>query len=695
MNTLIRRTLLCSVLAVASTFGCGKNEGGVAAIDNVAPGVENARRALRNNWPQLLEERQSQALHAAPLHHYFTMKTPTFGLIHRDALKVFYQQNGWAPLFVDDKGEPNFRARAFASIADDAQRHGLSPAKYLRPRIAEIVARQRELRHALDTLPALRLADEDWARIDAMVAEPEIKNLERPLSTLMDRLLGTPEHPADSELARAWANRILLERAYRGGNAELELNLADAWLDWNFDMSDAWVGKYDFKADKEPELAQRLRQEQLVASMGALAVATSAEAIQDYARTKIPKHPQYERLLEARARYQTIVEQGGWESISPVSLARGSSGKAVQALKTRLQLEGYYDGEITDRFDPALESAVKLYQNTHQLEASGRTSQDFWTSINTSAADRLAQIEVSIQRWRESNINHKGTYIFVNIPDFYAELWKDGALERRWKIVVGNTQRQCRGGKRIYVNATPIQSAMMSFVVINPTWTVPPRITNEEILPALLKNPNYLEEHNYERIVTDNGVTVIRQRPGPNNALGAVKFMFPNEHDTYMHDTPRKQFFDPIYRAYSHGCMRVENPMGLLEHLLTLDGQWDAANIQRIRATNREYRMNLRTAIPVHSEYFVVRVDDDGHTHFLSDLYRHDRERIDPRFVREESCSPPPSTASALRLNADGTLMMRDESGQFVSAHAAPEAPAAPADGAATAPVGLPPDMGP
>lgn len=695
--------LICSVLTLSGAYACGGNKE-VTTADDVAPGVDNARRALRNSWPRLLAERESQKTHANPLQRYFTMERPSFGLIHADALRTFYTQNGWTPVFTEN-GLPNFRARAVLEVAADADRHGLQSGKYLRPRIQELITRQGELRHALASLPQLSLGDSEWAAVDALLESPEMVALERPLPQLLDRMLSeSPSNSPTPDLARAWQDRIQLIRAIAGGDIELELAIADAWLDWAWDMSDAYVGKYDFRADKEAELAQKLRQEQLVASMAAVAVATDAQSVRDFANSKAPKHPQYERLLASRARYQEIVRNGGWEEIAPVSLARGSSGKAVAALKTRLQIEGYYEGEIDERFDNALEAAVKRYQSTHQMEDTGRSNADFWNSLNTSAEDRLAQIELSVQRWRESNISHKGTYIFINIPDFYSELWKDGELERRWKIVVGNTRRECRNGRRIYSNATPVQSANMSFVVLNPTWTVPPRITNEEILPALLENPNYLEENNYERIVADNGFTMIRQMPGPNNALGAVKFMFPNEHDTYMHDTPRKQFFTPIYRAYSHGCMRAEDPMGLLENILTLDGQWDANNIRRIRETNREYRMNLRTPIPVHSEYFVVRVDDEGHTHFLSDLYRLDRERLDPRFVREEPCTVTPRPGSNLRLSADGDLMIRDTTtGELVAAHQAEEpAPTGNVigdsgsdDAPVLVPAGLPADMGP
>ena len=677
MRLQLPSAILCSLLAIPLAIACNGNSREISAADDVPPGVENTRRALRSSWPNLLQERENQRIVQRPIERYFNLQNPTFGLVHESALKTFYQQNGWEPVFTTN-GTPNFRAKAALEVMQTADEHGLLTTKYLRPRIAELIQRQQELRHALQELPNLNLSQQDWDQVDALLNNHDIQALDRPIHAVLDALLSKNNAPTP-DLAQAWNDRLTIRRAIAGGDAELELILADAWLDWTWDMSDAWVTKYDFNAPKDQELANRLREEQLVASMGAIAVTTTAEAAENFAQTKIPRHPQYQRLLQSLQKYRDIVDTGGWETIPAVSLARGSSGRQVAALKTRLQREGFYQGPIDERFDDALQEAVRKYQSTHQLEVTGRSSAAFWSSLNTSAEDRLAQVQLSIQRWRESAITHNGTYVFINVPDFHAELWKDGELLRRWKIVVGNTQRMCRSGRRAYVNATPMQSANMSFVVLNPTWTVPPRITTEEILPALLENPNYLEENGYERIVADNGFTMLRQVPGPNNALGAVKFMFPNEHDTYMHDTPRKQFFEPIYRAYSHGCMRVEDPMGLLEQILTLDGQWDAANIRRIRETNREHRINLNTPIPVHTEYFVVRVDDDGYTHFLSDLYRLDRERLDPRFVREESCEPPARTAvSTLRINADGELLVRDEvTGELVNAREALDVPGA------------------
>lgn len=694
------RAFLCAVLLLGAPIGCKRDAPiqGVAA-DDVAPGIGNARRALRSNWEQLLIDQQTKRVHPRPLERYFELDTPPAGVTHYEALKRFYKEHQWAPIFVGAQGQPNFRANALVQQARQAESHALPPEKYIRPQLAQQILRQAELRHAFEQAPLPQLSENDWLLVEQLLDEPAVQQLEKPLPLVLNRLLGEDGHAsALPELKEAWNERLKLKRAISGGDALLELALADAWLDWAYDMRDGYWEKVDGKANREDQ--ERIRQNALLASMRSMAEATDRAAADALVQSKIPKFQQYERLREQRRRYQQVVADGGWPEVRAVSLARGSSGAVVEDLKKRLQAEGFFEGTVDQRFDRELEDAVKAYQVTHQMEDSGRSSAAFWASLNVSAQDRLNQIELTMQRWRESRIGDDPYYVLINIPDFHAELWRDGVMERRMKIVVGNTQRECRNGKLVYVNATPIQTATMDHVVLNPYWNVPQRIVNEEILPAFLENPNYFEERGYEQVTAANGAIMVRQVPGPTNALGMVKFMFPNEHDTYMHDTPRKVFFNSPTRAFSHGCMRVQDPLDLLEHILVNDENWDQNSINRIFASGREYRMNLKKPIPVHSEYYVVRVDDEGRVHFMADLYRHDRERLDMRFVREETCTPkqrPPT----LRLNADGEVLHRNEAGELVNAREV-EAPTHPFGisgdlpmAPAGLPAGLPADMGP
>lgn len=690
-------------LTLTACVGCNDRGDDNVAVEDVAPGIQNARRALQKNWDQLLADLQKNQVHPQPIAHFFTMKKPGAGLVHREALQSFYASNGATPIFTDASGLPNFRARALIEQASDAERHALRPEKYIRPTLPRQIRLHAELQYAWSQIRTPKLSDEDWVVINALLDDPEIRALERPLPTILSRLLGQDGNEAAlPELAEAWEDRITLKRARDGSAALLELSLADAWLEWAYDMHDGYYVKVDDRA--RPNRQEEIRQELLGASMTDLANATNKAEADAVMRARLPHTQQYERLIEARRRFQSIVAEGDWEPIRPVTLARGSGGPSVEALKVRLQKEGYFHGTINGSFDRELEEAVRGYQKTHQMEITGRTSNPFWTSLNISAADRLKQIELTMQRWRETRIRPEDNYyVFINVPDFHAEVWRDGSLQSRFRTVVGNSQRECRNEKLSYVNATVLQTATMNHVILNPYWTVPQRIVNKDILPAFLENPNYFEENGYEQITAENGHVMVRQLPGPGNALGMVKFMFPNEHDIYMHDTPRKVYFNSPTRAFSHGCVRVQDPLDFLELLLVNDDNWNERSIERIFERGSEYRMNLRNPLPVYTEYYVVRVDDEGRVHFNADLYRLDRERLDMRFVREEDCTPP-EQAPRLRITSDGELLQRNEEGELVDArilNAPPEEEVLfPEEGALPfIPVGLPPglpiDMGP
>lgn len=657
---------LCTALMLATLVGCQNGDRGQPmSADNVRPGITQARKALKNNWKDLLLDQEHQHLNSKPIAQFFALKTPPIGLVHKAALEKFYRANGWLPIFIDENGAPNFRAHAVFDEAKDADRHALAPQKYLRPAIATLIAQQRELNHAWHMSPLPTLSKSDWQTLEHILDEEDIKAAKKPLPKIFDRILS--ENSPLPNLQRAWEDRILLQRALLGTNALLELAIADAWLDWAYDMSDGYWTKVNDQA--KPETQEEIRLGALFASMSSIKEASSYAEAQKFITSKIPHYEQYGRLLKARERYKKIVANGGWEEVpSNRNVRRGSRGDHVAALKRRLHAEGYFEGTLDDRFDGALETAFKKYQETHQFKDDGVSSANFWSSLNVSAEERLEQIELTLQRWRESRIGDDDYYVLINIPDFHAEVWRDGVREMRFRIVVGNTQRECRNNRMTYVNATPIQSGEIDHVILNPYWTVPQRITEEEILPAYMKDPTYLERNNYEKITASNGYTMIRQLPGPTNALGKVKFMFPNNEHTYLHDTPRKVYFDAPTRAFSHGCMRVQNPLDFLEYLLTNDNNWDKASIDKIFERGREYRINLKKPVPIHSEYYVVRVDDDGYVHFMADLYRYDRERLDLHFEREPSCERARDNRGRLRLDSEGTLRRLNEAGEWVDA---------------------------
>lgn len=339
-----------------------------------------------------------------------------------------------------------------------------------------------------------------------------------------------------------------------------------------------------------------------------------------------PPFEQYGRLTKAYQRYQDIVAQGGWQELpeSVVGLKPGSSGPAVTLLKQRLRAEKMWDGDDSETYDKALAEAVKHYQHTHQIWEKGFITKETWRSMNIPAYRRMLRIRYSLERWRNLRIGPDEDYIYVNIPDFHAELWSGQERELRFRVVTGSARKEWNPKTRKHERpqATKLFSDTMEYVVFNPYWNVPKGIVESEISPKLEENPDYLEENFYEWHDLPSGNRIMRQTPGVHNALGLVKFLFPNDHNIYLHDTNQKGYFDYPIRAFSHGCIRVQEPMKLAEFLLKRDGQWSSDLIARhTKPGGGESWITLKKPLPVHIEYVVVRVDDEGHAHFLADIY--------------------------------------------------------------------------
>jgi L,D-transpeptidase YcbB len=205
--------------------------------------------------------------------------------------------------------------------------------------------------------------------------------------------------------------------------------------------------------------------------------------------------------------------------------------------------------------------------------------------------------------------------LLVNIPEFRLHVYEADTIVMSMRVVVGTA-----------VNRTVIFSDTVSTVVFSPTWTVPPGITRNEILPAIRRDPDYLRKENMEIIGGTAAQPVFRQRPGPNNALGRVKFLFPNSYSIYMHDTPARTLFARDQRAFSHGCIRLAEPRALAEYLLRNDPSWTPERMTAAMLSGKETFVQLRERPPVMLVYFTGWVDRDGLLNFREDVYGHDRK---------------------------------------------------------------------
>ncbi|MFA5623695.1 MAG: L,D-transpeptidase family protein [Bradymonadales bacterium] len=364
-----------------------------------------------------------------------------------------------------------------------------------------------------------------------------------------------------------------------------------------------------------------------------------------------PQHEQYAKLQALRERYRAIVESGDWDEIVGEPMNRNGRAPKVLQLKQRLQREGYFNGTMDDFYDEALVNAVRAYQETHQLELTGLPHDVFWRSLNVKASVRLAEIEANIRRWTHSMYENSERYIYVNVPSFTAELWDKGELLASHKIVVGNSTRFCNTRTRRWerMNATPLMHARMTYVVYSPYWNVPPRIEVDEYQKRMAQDPTWLEKSDFEYYSPRSGGRVLRQKPGPNNALGNVKLIFPNKHNTYFHDTPKKEMFTYPIRAFSHGCLRVEDAMDFAKLLLTLDGSYDQHVVDRAFIDKGEYPVDLNTPIDVFIDYHTVSVDAQGRGHFLADVYRYIRDEINPPAPADLQCDPARDKISEFR----------------------------------------------
>jgi murein L,D-transpeptidase YcbB/YkuD len=364
-----------------------------------------------------------------------------------------------------------------------------------------------------------------------------------------------------------------------------------------------------------------------------------------------PNHPAYARLRKALARYRDIVAQGGWPTIPDgPTLKPGMEDVRVGTLRRRLEVTGDLQptGDTSTLYDAALEAAVKRFQERHLLDADGAVGNNTVAAMNRSAEERVGQIRVNLERARWVLHDLPSDFIITDIAGFEVGLFRNMELAWRSRVQVGKPYRK-----------TPVFRSDITYLVFNPTWTVPPGILGKDILPKVKKDPGYLATKNL-KVIDGQGNVVppgqvdwnrytgrnfpyqLRQDPGPNNALGRVKFMFPNKHAVYLHDTPSKTLFEHSERAFSSGCIRVQNPIDLAERLLQ-GTDWDRAKIDATLAGGKLTNVNLPKPLPVMLLYWTVRAHDDGTVLFKPDIYDRDAavlRKLDSKFVFRRATLP-------------------------------------------------------
>lgn len=507
-------------------------------------------------------------------------------------LPAVYEARTYEPAWVTDEG---LRAGADSLIAalESADRHGLDPADY-----------------HLDAIRPLRGRLEPAGRAG----------------------------PSGDEAT---------ESAGLGAWVDLELLLTDAFLTFGAHLSDGRVDPVALEPDWVPDRAG-------VDLAALLEVGLAEGRVGGALRGLQPAHEAYPRLVEAYGRYRRIAADGGWPTVSEGGrLSPGDTVDRVPSLRRRLAASA----ELTEPpvgspivYDSVLADAVRRFQRRHGLEEDGVVGPATLGALNTPASERARQIRLNLERWRWLPDDLGVRHVRVNAADFELEVVEEGRTVLSMRAIVGRPFRK-----------TPAFSDRITYLVFNPFWHVPHNLAVQDQLPLIKEDPGYLSRMGF-RVFQGWGADArpldpgtvdwgalsarnfpyrLRQDPGPRNALGRVKFMFPNRFNVYLHDTPAKDLFAKRSRGFSSGCVRLEDAAALAKYLLEGDPRWTPEAVDRaMRTGTGEETVRLPAPVPVHLYYMTAWAEPDGTVHFRTDIY--DR---DPAVDRALGRGPPADTS--------------------------------------------------
>ena len=372
-----------------------------------------------------------------------------------------------------------------------------------------------------------------------------------------------------------------------------------------------------------------------------------------------PKNFGYKGLLLALEKLEKLKKEGTWKPLPYFKrLALGSTGDIVLKLRTRLKVSGdYLECNETDSytvftnehnishdlnlsrdavFGHCLDKAVKTFQQRHGLLVDGIVGGGTRNALNVSIDEKIHKIRLNIDRIKWLPREEHKRFIVVNIPEFMLHYIEDGETKKKLRVIVGDKR-----------HPTPIFSQKISFIVLNPYWKVPEGIVRREIVPAMIKNPNYLRKQGLEahRTWDENSRLMntrwlywedylygkvkfpyrLMQPPGPKNALGKIKFKFPNRFAVYLHDTPTRHLFKRNTRAFSHGCVRLSNPRELLETIATFNTNIDIRKAKKILIGKRKKQLNMKEKLRIYLVYLTAGMNEKGQIEFRNDIYNYDK----------------------------------------------------------------------
>ncbi len=406
--------------------------------------------------------------------------------------------------------------------------------------------------------------------------------------------------------------------------AALELGLSTALVRYAHDVS---IGR---AALRPPDPDLRITPK-VIDPTAVLMSAADASDEAAFVSGLAPSGPLYQGLRAALERYRKLEQSGVWAALpAKEALQPGASSPSVRTLRQVLAATGDLQMPVFDTptYDDAVAEAVKRFQRRHRLAPTGTVNEATRKAFNVPPAMRVRQILVNMERRRWMPDDLGNPHVFVNLPDYTLAVVENDASVMQMNVVIGKATWP-----------TPVFSDLIEYLEFNPHWHVPPTILKKEVLPRMRSNPGYASASGLR--VFYNGKPVdpwavdwsatrgagysFRQDPGQRNALGRIKFMLPNEFAVYLHDTPSKSLFQRPVRAFSHGCVRVAQPLELAEYLLARnDESWTRSRIERMIRAGNNRAVTLKTPVPVHLTYFTALPDGDGGVQFRNDVYGKD-----------------------------------------------------------------------
>ncbi|MDQ0396483.1 L,D-transpeptidase family protein [Labrys monachus] len=406
----------------------------------------------------------------------------------------------------------------------------------------------------------------------------------------------------------------ILASAGADGQAQTEVAIASAILTYIRQASSGRVDTRQIGRDIVPAV----NMPEAVAALASVAIAADPVAVLEGYNPVAPQYLALKRkLAEVRAANAATARTAPPLVPPGPTLRVGMSDTRVAVLRTRLGLTASDgDGAV---YDEALQKAVRDFQAQRNLKASGTLGPATVAALNSALRTPRINIESEIvanmERWRWLPHDMGDSYVLVNVPEYKVRVIRNGVPVLESKVVVGKPN-----------TPTPLFSDTMDFVVMNPSWNVPQSIIKKEYLPKLAEDPDYLARHGFVVTYRD-GQMQVRQPPGEDNALGHIKFMFPNNFSVYLHDTSTRSLFAKDKRAFSHGCVRVDNPYNFAETVMGAENGWTANRVESM-VGGREQRIDLKQKIPVHIAYFTAYVDEGGELKLVDDLYGYDQKVV-------------------------------------------------------------------